>query len=100
MQNKAAKADHYPLPAGPILGHDWIKSTTTRSLVDSAALPGSRVIINLLSLYLWYYIIFHLFFNFVHLFMKKVRKDVLTLNFINEITIIFAEIKTKTLAKI
>ena len=42
FQNKAANAVHYPRAADPILGYDSRK-TTTKSLVDSAALRGSRV---------------------------------------------------------
>ncbi len=42
--NKAANANHYPRAAGPILGYD--SRTTTKSLVDSAALRGSRVKMN------------------------------------------------------
>ncbi len=38
--DKAANADHYPRAAGSILG---TTTTTTLSLVDSAALRGSQV---------------------------------------------------------
>ena len=44
--NKAAKADHYPRAVGPILDYDL----TTKSLVDSAALRGSRVKIRAISI--------------------------------------------------
>ena len=52
VSNKAAKAGHYPRAAGPkpsILGKDSTTRTTTKSLVDSAALRGSRVNIKLES---------------------------------------------------
>ena len=40
LKNKSATADHYPRAVGPSIGKD---STTTKSLVDSATLRGSRV---------------------------------------------------------
>ena len=40
QKNKAANEDHYPRAAGAILGKD--STTTTKSLVDSAALCDSR----------------------------------------------------------